>query len=309
MKLHYHRNKDGISNFGDDLNPWLWSRLLTEELDDDPHAMFLGIGTLLNDRLPPAPARVVFGTGFGIGGPPVVDASWTFYAVRGPLSAKTLGLAPEYAVTDPAILVSHFVPPASPSTRVSFSYMPHYRNACDTWRHACERIGFGYIDPRRPVEEVLQAVQSTRVLLAEAMHGAIIADTLRVPWVPIRSRDKILRFKWEDWCTSMDVRYQPAATVALWEGSSLADRARSAVKGMWASVQLLRAARSAATLSRDAVFHDRRRRFDDLVERVRHDVRAGRFESRARPRNRAALEGQAATGAARAASAAMTQEN
>ena len=35
MKLHYHRNKDGISNFGDDLNPWLWSRLLAHELDDD----------------------------------------------------------------------------------------------------------------------------------------------------------------------------------------------------------------------------------------------------------------------------------
>ena len=292
MKLHYHRNKDGISNFGDDLNPWLWSRLLAHELDDDATTMFLGIGTLLNDRLPPAPARVVFGTGVGIGGPAVVDSSWTFYAVRGPLSAKALGLAPEYAVTDPAILVSHFVPETSSAKRTAFSYMPHYRNACDTWRDACERIGFGYIDPRRPVDEVLQAVQSTGVLLAEAMHGAIIADTLRVPWVPIRSRDKILRFKWEDWCSSMEVSYEPASTVALWEGSSLTDRFRAGVKGMWASVQLRRAARSAAMLSRDGVFHQRRRRFNDLVDQFRRDVRAGRFEAGAERRSRVAVRPQ-----------------
>jgi succinoglycan biosynthesis protein ExoV len=278
MKLYYHRNKNGIPNFGDDLNPWLWSRLIAEELDDNSSTMFLGIGTLLNDRLPPARARVVFGTGCGIGGPPSVSPSWTFYAVRGPLSAKALGLDPEYAVTDPAILVSHLVPPANSPKRFSFSYMPHYRNACETWQRACERIGFGYIDPRRPIEEVLQATQSTKVLLAEAMHGAIIADTLRVPWIPIRSGDKILRFKWEDWCFSMEVPYEPRTTLALWEGTSVKERARTAIKGLLASVQLLRASRSIATLSSDAVFMRNRGRFDQLLDRFRTDVRARKFE-------------------------------
>jgi succinoglycan biosynthesis protein ExoV len=280
MKLYYHRNKNGIANFGDDLNPWLWGRLLPQELDDDPETMFLGIGTLLNDRLPPADARVVFGTGYGIGGPPVVSPSWTFYAVRGPHSAKALGISDEYAVTDPAILVSHFVKGRPSRPRFKFSYMPHYRNACESWQRACQRVGFGYIDPRGSVDEVLASVQDTEVLLAEAMHGAIIADTLRVPWIAMRSREKILRSKWEDWCLSMDLRYHANATVALWDGTSLADRARAHSKGLVASLQLLRAARASSSLSADDVFLRRRERFDDLLEKFRRDVHTGKFRGR-----------------------------
>ena len=280
MKLYYHRNKNGIPNFGDDLNPWLWAKLLPEELDDDPDTMFLGIGTLLNDRLPPAAARVVFGTGYGIGGPPAIDRSWTFYAVRGPISARQLGLPAEYAVTDPAILVSHFVPATNVSRRFSFSFMPHYRNASDTWKHACARIGFGYIDPRDPLDEVLKAIQATEVVLAEAMHGAIIADTLRVPWIPIRSRDKILRLKWEDWCGSLELPYEPRRTVELRDGTTTADRVRAGAKSLIATGQLLACARATAFLSKDEVFTAKRRRFDDLLERFRRDVRAGRFAAR-----------------------------
>jgi succinoglycan biosynthesis protein ExoV len=281
MKLHYHQNKDGIRNFGDDLNPWLWSRVFSTELDQDEHTMFLGIGTLLNDRLPPAAARVVFGTGVGIGGPPLIDDSWTLYAVRGPFSAAALGISAELAVTDPAILVSHFAAEVSATgPHFRFSYMPHYRSACDSWRQACDRIGFGYIDPRQSVEEVLRAVLSTDVLLAEAMHGAIIADTLRVPWIPIRSRDKILRFKWDDWCASMKLDYRPQTTLGLREGATVLGRTRTAAKGMLASAQLLKAARSRTHLSKEAVFLERRERFDALLRRFRDDVRRGRFTSR-----------------------------
>jgi succinoglycan biosynthesis protein ExoV len=308
MKLYYHRNKDGIPNFGDDLNPWLWSRLLAAELDDDPGTMFLGIGTLLNDRLPSASKRVVFGTGYGIGGPPAVDSTWTFYAVRGPLSAQKLGLASEFAVTDPAILVSRFVPLTQRSARYRFSYMPHYRNACDAWRRACARIGFGYIDPRNTVDEVLAAIQMTEVVLAEAMHGAIIADTLRVPWIPIRSREKVLRFKWQDWCASMGVSYAPRTVSSLWDGHSAAGRVRGVAKGLLASIQLLAAARSGPTLSDDAVFAARRDRLEELLNQIRRDVQAGRFAPA--PGAPAQIATVAAGGrVSRSSTPSLTQEN
>jgi len=282
MKLYYHRNKLGVPNFGDDLNPWLWQQLIAEELDDDGDTMFLGIGTLLNDRLPPARGRVVFGTGYGIGGPPAVTAAWTIYAVRGPISASRLGLGPDYAVTDPAILVSRFVPPADGLTRFAFSYMPHYRNACESWRRACERVGFGYIDPRRPLAEVFEAIRTTGVLLAEAMHGAIVADTLRVPWIPIRSRGKVLSLKWEDWCSSMELAYRPTTIVPLWDGESRVDKARAAVKTWVASFQLQRAARSTPRLSGDATFFRKRQRLEQLLDQFRRDVKRGRFAPAAR---------------------------
>ncbi len=45
MKLYYW---DG-NNFGDKLNPWLWSQLLPNYFNDDTEIAFLGIGTLIND--------------------------------------------------------------------------------------------------------------------------------------------------------------------------------------------------------------------------------------------------------------------
>ena len=40
------------------------------------------------------------------------------------------------------------------------------------------------------------------------MHGAIVADTLRVPWIPVRTNPKILPFKWLDWCQSVKLPYR-----------------------------------------------------------------------------------------------------
>jgi succinoglycan biosynthesis protein ExoV len=176
--------------------------------------------------------------------------------------------------------VSHFVPATHVGRRFSFSFMPHYRNASETWRRACERIGFGYIDPRSPLQDVLNAVQATEVLLAEAMHGAIIADTLRVPWIPIRSRDKILRLKWEDWCASMELGYEPKRTVELREGTALTDRMRTAAKSVVATAQLLACARRTPCLSKDEVFTRKRSQYDQRLERFRRDVRAGKFAPR-----------------------------
>lgn len=41
MRLHYYW--DGIGNFGDDLNAWLWPRLIPDLLDDNPDTLFLAL--------------------------------------------------------------------------------------------------------------------------------------------------------------------------------------------------------------------------------------------------------------------------
>ena len=87
--------------------------------------------------------------------------------------------------------------------------MPHYELAGKGWENVCKELGFGYIDPRWTVEEVLSAISQTEVLLCEAMHGAIVADALRVPWIPVVTNSTILSFKWQDWCSSIGVEYKP----------------------------------------------------------------------------------------------------
>ncbi|MGK7939679.1 MAG: polysaccharide pyruvyl transferase family protein [Crocosphaera sp.] len=217
MKIYYYKEQ----NFGDQLNPWLWNQLLSGLIDHDPKIAFLGIGTLLNNnylgKIKKAQHKIIFSTGFGYGKEDNIDldATHKIYCVRGPLTAEKLGLPENLAITDGALLVRSVFNYKSYEKKYKYAYMPHYQLAGDGWALACEKIGFGYIDPRWSVDKVLSSISETEILLAEAMHGAIIADTFRVPWIPIITNTSILKFKWLDWCASLDVDYQPASMERL----------------------------------------------------------------------------------------------
>ncbi len=207
MKLFYY--KDSLGNFGDDLNAWLWSRLLPGAFDHDDGVLFVGIGTILNDRIVDSSQYAVFGAGAGYGALPNVDHRWKFYCVRGPRTARALGIDPRRAITDPAILVRTFGLPARPK-RYKISFMPHHVSARRSlWKICCKLAGIHYIDPRNGVEKVLEEIQSSEVLATGAMHGAVVADALRVPWIPVKLYEHILDFKWHDWCESLNLPYDP----------------------------------------------------------------------------------------------------
>ena len=94
--------------------------------------------------------------------------------------------------------------------------MPHYRNANEHWATVCQRLGFGYVDPRGPRQAVIAGIRSTRVLITEAMHGAIVADALGIPWIAIRTRGAgTLEFKWRDWCGSLGLSHRAHAVVPI----------------------------------------------------------------------------------------------
>lgn len=211
MKLYYHQFRNGIRNFGDDLNPWLWPQLLPGIFDDDDHSIFVGIGTILNDiTLPKTTYKVVFGSGVGYGQLPAIHSShWSIYCVRGPLTAQALGLSPDLALTDPAVLVRLIGLPIE-NKIYQLSFMPHVLSVYD-WdlKSLCEEIGFHFIDPRSDIETVLHDIQSSKLILCEALHGAIVADALRIPWIPVKAYN-ILEFKWQDWCQSIGLNYKPA---------------------------------------------------------------------------------------------------
>jgi hypothetical protein len=91
VKLYCWRGR--TRNFGDELNLLLWPRLLPGLLDDDDATLFLGIGSVLDARHAPAPVKVVAGAGFGgYQPPPALDENWLVHWVRGPHTARRLGL-------------------------------------------------------------------------------------------------------------------------------------------------------------------------------------------------------------------------
>ena len=210
MKLFYYRHPKA-PNFGDDLNPWLWPKLLGDVLDEDGSAVFIGIGSVLWNDYPPHVRKYVMGAGYGAyHPPPVVDETWAFSFVRGPQTAEALGLHPSTAITDGAILLRAVYDCGPKPKRFRASYIPHWESFyTGDWQRVCRWAGVNLIDPRNPVEQVLEDIAASDVVVAEAMHGAIVADALRVPWIPVLPLTPVHRFKWTDWSRSLGLAYAP----------------------------------------------------------------------------------------------------
>ena len=227
MKLYYH--KDPLGNFGDDLNPWLMEKLLPgtfsgycyhdpilREKEIGREALFVGIGTILNQHVPAEPPKAVFGSGAGYGPAPKIDETWQVYCVRGPRTAEALGLSADKAVTDAAALCRKIELPEA-KLRYKYAFMPHCSTARQSyWNLVCEDLDIHYIDPQWPVDDVLDSLLATEFLITEAMHGAILADTLRIPWTAVSTTSGILNMKWWDWCSTLNLEYAPWRLPSLW---------------------------------------------------------------------------------------------
>ena len=193
-------------NFGDELNGLLWPRLLPDFFDQNPDTRFLGIGSILDGRHHRTVTKLVAGSGYGGYEPPTaLDESWVVHWVRGPRTARLLGLAPELGIGDPGSLVPHAgLTPSREDRHIGF--MPHFESAIrGAWREVSARAGVTLIDPRDDPLTVIAAIGKCRVLMSEALHGIIVADALRVPWIAIRPLDSIHRPKWADWAESLDL--------------------------------------------------------------------------------------------------------
>jgi succinoglycan biosynthesis protein ExoV len=75
MILYQWRGDD--RNFGDELNGYVWPRLLPDFFDQNADARFLGIGSILDSRHLHAPVKLVAGSGYGGYEPWVpLDETW-----------------------------------------------------------------------------------------------------------------------------------------------------------------------------------------------------------------------------------------
>lgn len=206
MKIYFYRAEDGTLNYGDELNRVIWPALLPRLHEAKPlNGQFIGIGSVLRPDMPLASRNVVFGAG--------MLKPWAQWPggleirfVRGPLSSQVFDGAPY--ITDPGILIADLYKPAGTSFKVGL--MPHWRNASPWLKQVCDDAGVRYIDPRGLPAVVTAELAACDTIMAQAMHGAIVADAFRRPWTPLENDDWAGAFKWHDWCNSMELPYRPA---------------------------------------------------------------------------------------------------
>jgi succinoglycan biosynthesis protein ExoV len=164
--------------------------------------------------------KLVAGAGYGgYQKPATLDARWLIHWVRGPRTALRLGLPASRGLGDPAMLL----PLAGwhgTCAGTAIGFMPHFESlAHGAWGDAATAAGIELIDPRGNPAGIIAAIGRCRLLLSEAMHGAIVADALRVPWVALRPLAPVHRAKWGDWADALGVEvvFQPLAASSLSE--------------------------------------------------------------------------------------------
>jgi succinoglycan biosynthesis protein ExoV len=237
MKYLFYKSERG--NFGDDLNLWLWPKLFTDVEKED--TFFIGIGSILYNDFPQfkefsdKDKKIVFGTGIRPTNSAVVlDESWDIKFLRGPLSSLVLNNKFEFIADSAYALrqLENFSTFTSTPKKYDVSVMPYFKSLEFTdWKAICKQLNYHYISPlgENGVEFTLSEIASSKHIITEAMHGAIIADALRVPWhrlvfsTPYTEGAKVSDFKWLDWQFSIGVNNINTTHIRLYRKSFIHD--------------------------------------------------------------------------------------
>jgi len=207
MIIEYCRSQ--TYNFGDDLNPWLWPQLLGDELFVKQDGIYLvGIGTVLtskrlNIQLADAKEIIIFSSGAWDDSAPSLSEKCNVYGVRGPRTAKRLQLSEDKVIGDGAYLLRKLeLPVIEKSNEIGF--IPHHGSEqYINWEDVCKKSGIKFISAKQPVESFLDELRSCKRIITEAMHGAIVADAMRIPWTPVKFSPLFCEEKWFDFSETM----------------------------------------------------------------------------------------------------------
>lgn len=208
VKLHYCETRGG--NFGDDMNLWFWDDVMPHWRDIRPDTTMSGIGTLINQTMVASyPKILVCGSGTGYGKLAAKNMDHVSFAwVRGPHTAELLGLSKDAAVTDPACLVADLPRFATAKAhKTGTVFVPHRltANLNLDWQGIGQRAGLDVVLPMDDAVSVIERIRDADLVIAESMHGAIIADAFRVPWIAVAVSHHFNTFKWQDWSDSLEM--------------------------------------------------------------------------------------------------------
>lgn len=247
MELKYWKEK--LKNFGDDLNGWLWPQIF-ENIDNENNVCFLGIGTILNKKaldnigIDNYEKKIVFGSGVR---PDLfrrkltLDNTWDVKFLRGPLSSEYFDNKYDY-ITDSAYAIRQldsFSTLMNHEKKYEVSFMPYFHSLqFIDWETICEELGFHYISPfaDNGIENTLIEIASSKKLIAEAMHGAIVADLFRVPWQRFifstyyHENPYISDYKWNDWLLSVGLENVNPIRTPIYTNSQLVNFVMKQIK-------------------------------------------------------------------------------
>lgn len=202
-----------ITNFGDDLNPFLARKITNEKIVIVDHlfnppsgeVVYLAIGSLLRwaDR-----NTIVWGTGYQYLNKKVKEQPLKICAVRGKLTREQLlqqGFDCPEIYGDPALLLPRFYKTTT-KAKFKLGVMPHYVDQGSVILNKFrQENGVFFINALSPVEKVIDDINSCERIASSCLHGIIVADAYGIPstWIKLSDRVKGDGFKFRDYFSSV----------------------------------------------------------------------------------------------------------
>ena len=212
-------------NFGDDITDDFYNEIFRSEVEGREQSSIRNLvyimGSIIGQNESTNYVHNYYGAGFGFS--KKAPKNNAIHFVRGPLSEEFLGnKSPFYA--DAAYITlcfekySSFINELKLSPKKGYGYVPHHSNTSSNFSvRFCRENGLKFIDPRRHWKEVLRDLSGCEGVYAEAMHGAIFSDVLRVPWVPVFTTTNLSCFRWLDYCLGAGTSFRPLIYMNLIE--------------------------------------------------------------------------------------------
>lgn len=208
MKIIYHQSH----NIGDFINEIVFDEIL--KLPHRDNEVVLGIGTILGLKKPRENFIYhVFGSGishdqlntYGKFDQSKID-QYVFHGVRGPITANSVNYHhPPLISGDFAYLLPSKIQPTKNFKSEKVGFIPHKDSLrfYDDWGPLLKKYKIHFISPLLAPQEFVDEIHKCERVMCEAMHGAILCDAYRIPWLPVFTFGGISKSKWNDWLLSM----------------------------------------------------------------------------------------------------------
>lgn len=215
MKIYYWRGK---KNFGDLLAPLLTNRFIhiSSEWSEPAQSELIMVGSIL-EQMPKDWSGVIAGCGKLHEKTILNFPNAKILAVRGPLTAKALGLGSNVLLADPGLLADELVGfrdkeydlgIVSHWTDTSLEHDPRFKK----YSPKIIRVGD---DPVKVIEEIAKC----KKIISSSLHGIIIADAYGIPRrieIPPRAISHAHQegglFKWRDYSLSIGMELKIGLT-------------------------------------------------------------------------------------------------
>lgn len=213
IRVNWFRRAGGTGrNFGDDLGPFLVSKILKRPVEyaSIADADIVAIGSVLQQtskamfKARRSDYLYVWGAGLIEDKEVNLQPTLKLLAVRGVKTARNIGMDTDsICLGDPGILAPRFIDALPKASKMGF--VPHYtQRRSKELQQWAKAAGALWIDPTGGVEDVVGKISSCESIVSSSLHGLIVADSYGIPncWMN-KSGHRGYDFKFADYASGV----------------------------------------------------------------------------------------------------------